>query len=107
MTKQEEIDEIRAFVQRLGEDSYCGPWLYSQLPFIESAIRSDVNPGMAAMSLQEFREARDAVMEKAKMDAVAVVEKATEGAKAIIATADRYRDGCIEAVSKALYELRK
>lgn len=107
MTKQTEIDEIRAFVQRLGEDSYCGPWLYSQLPFIESAIRSDVSPSISAMSMQEFREAREAVMEKAKMEAVAVVENATKAAEGIINTASIYREGCIEAVSKALYELRK
>lgn len=107
MNKNEELDKLKGLIKELGMDSYCGPWLNNQLPFIESAIRSDMDPSVYCMTLQEYREHRDSMMDKAKSETAAVIEKATERAKEIIATADKYRDGCIKAVSKALYELRK
>ena len=40
-TKAEEIAILRDAVNKLGSNSYCGPWLAQQLGSIEQDIRSD------------------------------------------------------------------
>lgn len=44
MTKQAELDILRDAISRLGPNSYLGPWLEDQLPWIESDMRSDIPP---------------------------------------------------------------
>ena len=44
MTKQDELDILRDTIARLGPNSYLGPWLQDQLPWIESDMRSDIPP---------------------------------------------------------------
>lgn len=44
MTKSDEIAILRDTVQRLGPNSYCGPWLADQLQQIEADMRSDLSP---------------------------------------------------------------
>ena len=44
MTKSQEIQILRETVERLGPQSYCGPWLAEQIQFIEADIRSDLSP---------------------------------------------------------------
>ena len=44
MTKQAELDILRDTIARLGPNSYLGPWLEDQLPWIESDMRSDIPP---------------------------------------------------------------
>lgn len=41
MTKQQELDTIRELAEKLGENTYCGPWLKRSLPFIEQDMRND------------------------------------------------------------------
>lgn len=54
MSKSEEIQIITAAADSLGSDSYCGAWLREQIPFIESDIRSDIEPGiLASASIQD------------------------------------------------------
>ena len=48
MNKSEEIQILADCADRLGSDSYCGSWLRDQIPFIESDIRSDIEPGILA-----------------------------------------------------------
>jgi cell division septum initiation protein DivIVA len=50
MTKSDEIQILREAAAKLGSQSYCGPWLAEQLQFIESAMRSDIEPGAAGLS---------------------------------------------------------
>ena len=53
-TKSEEIRILAAAADSLGSDSYCGAWLREQIPFIESDIRSDIEPGViASASIQD------------------------------------------------------
>ena len=53
-TKSEEIQILTAAAAQLGSDSYCGAWLREQIPFIESDIRSDIEPGiLASASIQD------------------------------------------------------
>lgn len=44
MTKQQELEILRQAIATLGPDSYLGPWLSEQLPWIERDIRSDIQP---------------------------------------------------------------
>ena len=44
MTKNEELSILRDTIARLGPNSYVGPWLLDQLPWIESDMRSDIPP---------------------------------------------------------------
>lgn len=44
MTKQQEISTIRQLAEKLGTDSYLGPWLLEQIPFLEQDLRSDLHP---------------------------------------------------------------
>jgi hypothetical protein len=44
MTKEAELSILRDTIARLGRNSYLGPWLEDQLPWIESDIRSDIPP---------------------------------------------------------------
>jgi len=44
MTKQDELSILRNAIARLGPNSYLGPWLEDQLPWIESDMRSDIPP---------------------------------------------------------------
>lgn len=42
MTKQQEIDALDAFIARMGESSYLGPWLARNRDAVVSDIRNDV-----------------------------------------------------------------
>jgi hypothetical protein len=44
MKKSQELEILRECAEKLGADSYCGPWLLDQLPFIENDMRSDFLP---------------------------------------------------------------
>ena len=44
MTKDQELEILRDAIARLGTNSYLGPWLEDQLPWIESDMRSDIPP---------------------------------------------------------------
>lgn len=91
MNKQTEIQILREAADRLGSDSYCGPWLRQQIAFVESAIRSDFFPDVDLNRSREVcaEEARrcaaecDALRAKAKQDAEQIMAKAREDACAI------------------------
>ncbi len=43
-SKQEELDLMEQLAEKLGENSYCGPWLKSEIPMIKLSILSDETP---------------------------------------------------------------
>lgn len=47
MTKAQEVKEIRALAERLGPNSYVGPWLAGVLPEVEADIACDLEPAVA------------------------------------------------------------
>lgn len=54
MNKSDEIQILTDCADKLGSDSYCGQWLRDQIPFIESDLRSDIEPGiLASASIQD------------------------------------------------------
>ena len=82
MTKQNEIETLLACAKTLSGDSYCGPWLLDQIPFIESDIRSDILP---TQSWTETRRLHDEMLADARRHAAEIV-KAAEDKAARIAT---------------------
>lgn len=62
-TKEEEIAILRDAANKLGAQSYCGPWLAQQLQNIESEIRSDFMPSADIRAAQ--REAQQ-ILENAQ-----------------------------------------
>lgn len=57
MTKAQEIEIIKAAAEKLGPDSYLGPWLAEQLPALEMDLRADCfTRAMTYREAQEFTE---------------------------------------------------
>lgn len=86
MTKDQEIQRIKAFAESLGPDSYTGPWLLSQIPGIEADIRSDVRP---MNSYQEDRAFRQSLCDQARETATGIKTEATRERDRILADASR------------------
>lgn len=53
MTKQQEIDALKNFIQSLPHDSYLRPWLTDILPGIERDIAGDILPFISPQDLRE------------------------------------------------------
>jgi hypothetical protein len=93
MTKNEEIQILTECADRLGPDSYCGAWLREQIPFIESDIRSDVEPGiLASASLQEWKRRCAEMRADAIRDRDRILSDARKEADQIRAQAVRFNE---------------
>jgi len=44
MTKKKELAIIKKAMMDLGKDSYIGPWLKSNMPYLESCLKADYLP---------------------------------------------------------------
>lgn len=80
MTKNEELQILREAAAKLGQDSYCGPWLTVAIPIIERDIRSDNPPDPLTIkqyAAQILREADD-VLRRAKAEADITVKAAMQ-----------------------------
>jgi hypothetical protein len=69
MTKSQEIEILKETIVKLGNDSYCGPWIAGQLGAIESAINSDYLPGTYAFSPAEAFWKSQAILAEARKEA--------------------------------------
>ncbi len=84
-TKAGEVDILRQAIAALGPDSYIGPWLTEQLPFIESDLRSDIRPlctlassqRLALEIVQEAKRKHDEMIEKAQAEVKRCEERRT------------------------------
>lgn len=85
MTKQDEIQLLLDVAHKLGQDSYCGPWLNDQIPFIERDMRCDILP---TASLAETRRLHDGMITTAKQQAEYLLKAATEKAEKIVKDAE-------------------
>jgi len=52
MTKKQEIDAFKAFIQSMPHDSYLRPWLTDILPGIERDIAGDILPFISPQDLR-------------------------------------------------------
>lgn len=90
-TKQDEISILRDCADKLGANSYCGPWLSQQIPFVESAIRSDFFPDvdlnktreLCAEEARRCAEACETQRKIAQKEADAIIANARKEACAI------------------------
>jgi hypothetical protein len=87
MTKQNEIETLLACAKTLGGDSYCGPWLLDQIPFIESDIISDMLP---TRTWTETRRIHDEMLADARKHAAEIVKTAEEKAARIASQAETH-----------------
>jgi cell division septum initiation protein DivIVA len=111
-SKSEEIQILTAAADSLGSDSYCGAWLREQIPFIESDIQSDIEPGiLASASIQdcarrcaEMRvkaiEERDKILSDARDEAERIMDAALK-------LADSIRSGLRRDIESALHQITK
>ncbi len=106
MLKSKEIEILRECVEKLGADSYCGPWLQDQIPFIESDMRSDFLPTPAWSEsrqrhetvLREASEQADRILAKAKAESDRIRAEGAEYAKNI-------RIAALNAIERAVREI--
>ncbi len=99
MTKQNEIEILRACAERLGPDSYCGPWLSDQIPAIESDIRADLFP------MRSYRDARQTETDERERNAricADAVKSAEREAAALVAKAQKSADAIRFALRREL-----
>lgn len=106
MLKSKEIEILRECVEKLGADSYCGPWLRDQIPFIESDIRSDFLP---TPSWTESKQRHDAIVRDAKDQADRILAKAKAESDRIRAEGAEYakniRIAALNAIERAVREI--
>ena len=78
-SKTEEIAILRDAANKLGSNSYCGPWLAQQLQIIESELASDFIPSADIRAAQ--REAKQ-ILENAQARAGEIRAEAERAAQA-------------------------
>jgi hypothetical protein len=66
MTKQEEIEILKATAKKLGPDSYVGPWLAEQLPAMIGSIMDDLSPdACGVMTIADARRKASEIIHEA------------------------------------------
>ena len=82
MTKNDELEIIRATAEKLGPNSYLGPWLLQLLPELESHMRADIRPMICiADAVMVAKRAADYNAEQIIRDANAEASKAKSDAE--------------------------
>ena len=76
MTKKSELEILSAAVVALGSNSYCSQWLADQIPFIKSAIESDMYPQFRAIGFAEMQDRARLMREDALAEAAKIIEDA-------------------------------
>ena len=106
MTKQDEIETLRKTAEKLGANSYCGPWLLDQIPQIEQDIRSDFFP---QTTWAESRRIQEQHLANAKTQAEFLLKQAKEKADRMIQDAEKHsaqvRASLIRDLEKAISNL--
>lgn len=106
MTKQQEIDILAAAADKLGPDSYCGPWLRDQIPFVEHDMRSDFLPTPSWTDSRKLHEGHlalakeqaDRILKQAKEEADRIKREGADYAKNI-------RIAALNAIERAVREI--
>jgi hypothetical protein len=101
MLKSTELALLRETADRLGSDSYCGPWLSQQIPFVEFAIRSDFMPDV---DIRKTAERCEQMVKDCDASCMTQRKMATKEADAIIASA---RAEACAIRGRVLAEMRK
>ena len=107
MTKQEELDALRAFIDSLPADTYIGDWLRHEYDSVQSCLVSDfVPPYTYKDSVNEMNTTR----ENAQRAAAQKIAEAECTAERIVRSANdkslRIRLQCVHTLRTALNELQ-
>ena len=97
MTKHDEIQLLLEASIKLGSDSYCGPWLRDQIPFVEHDMRCDIMP---TSSWSETRRLHDGMIETAKQQSEYLLKAATEKADKIMRDAEKQAENTRKALAR-------
>jgi cell division septum initiation protein DivIVA len=82
MTKNEEIKILKEAADKLGHDSYLGPWLVSIMAELSMMIQSDLLPSISLKGAVEGAESlRKNILEEASYKANKILHDATTKAK--------------------------
>ena len=76
MNKKSELEILSAAVAALGNNSYCSQWLAEQIPFIKSAIESDMYPQFRAIGFAEMQDRARRMREDAQAEAALIISDA-------------------------------
>jgi len=110
MTKAEEIMVLRNAIDRLGRDSYVGPWLESVVYQVEDCIKSDFPPENFVPTIPATREEAARMIEDAARLATKTIEDAKRRAGQIEdkmrERLKRHRVFILEQLEKAAREIR-
>ena len=82
---------------KLGSNSYCGPWLNDQIPFVEHDMRCDIMPNS---SWVETRRLHDGMLNTAKQQAEYLLKAATEKADKIMRDAEKQAENTRKALAR-------
>jgi hypothetical protein len=100
MDKQTEIQILRETIEKLGPDSYCGPWLAEQLDGIERDLRSDVYP---TATIARSKDEAESIIACARKRA----DEIMEGVLSRSRKAEQVRDGIIVEMRACLRSLEQ
>lgn len=92
MTKSQEIEALRELANRLGSNSYVGPWILQEIPSIEADIRADYPP---QITWRQARENADSVVNEAKAQAAEILETAQKRADRLSDDSKKFRASII------------
>lgn len=104
MTKQQELAVLDGAIEKLGADSYLGPWLSQIRAEVESNIRSDFFP---QITLKDSVDEGNRLIARAKSDAADIVAKAEAQSAQSLKDSQRVRDSLMSAIHAANRELQK
>lgn len=108
MLKAQEIQILRDAIERLGNDSYCGPWLTSVLYEVESDIRSDMMPAATIKATQaECHRMLAAVNEQCRDHKARVDKEAQQLLDVARRECERIHSNCAAALHQALKEMNR
>jgi DNA-binding protein YbaB len=106
MTKEQEIKILKESIEKLGLESYLGPWLESVLIEVERDVRSDIYP---SASITETRKGCETLIAEATTEANRIVTEANRKAENTITQAFNRANGILsstrENLRQALNEL--
>jgi cell division septum initiation protein DivIVA len=114
MTKLEELSHVAELAQRLGPDSYLGPWLADCLPMLRDWMAGDFIPdgplkmhSQAAMARNNAIGEASEILEQARKDDFDRRELSRKQAAAILANAQKEADRIRETAWSALRQATK
>ena len=106
MTKENEIKILNECIKKLGKNSYCGTWLNEQMPYIESAIKSDVHPSYFAHSMFGAIEAAKTIRKNAEDESARLTASTRLEVERIISAGEEKAGKMLDRVMTNLIRIR-